>query len=340
MRRGSVFRRWDRQPDNVLVGKDGRARVADFGLARDESGELVPPISAVLESSPSLLASPITVAGAILGTPAYMSPEQHRGLPADSRSDQFSFCAALYEALYRQRPFAGETFAELQKQVLAGALRVPHNTELPPQVFEALARGLAVDPAQRFPSMRELLAAIGLDLERDPAALTARSRRSFFGPVLLMLVCAGTLIRVLTTSTALTVGHMLAAGGLLLLGTVLIALRVRNSMMRNEFHRGLVGLMLVFGSQIVAVRGVAFAVGLRVEQLVPIDLVLLAASAALLALRGLTPLWGMVGMVACASLATVVWPASSAQVAKFAYPIGGVLLLLTWNWSSKRRVAR
>src|SRR6202012_1102382 len=87
----------------------------------------------------------------------------------DSRIDQFSFCAALYEALYKELPFAGSTLSVLSVNVLAGRLRpIPHGSPVPSRIERALRRGLSVDPARRFPSMQELLAALAIDLQRDP----------------------------------------------------------------------------------------------------------------------------------------------------------------------------
>src|SRR3954468_8020130 len=83
----------DFKPTNVLVGRDGRPRVTDFGLVQD--------------------GSPGTARGAIAGTPYYMSPEQFRGEPADARSDQFSFCVALFAALHGVRPFEADALGDL-----------------------------------------------------------------------------------------------------------------------------------------------------------------------------------------------------------------------------------
>src|SRR3954469_19947733 len=93
---GMVHR--DFKPDNVLIGSDGRPRVGDFGLVS---------VTRASEGAATTEAG-TTRHGAIMGTPGYMSPEQVRGEPSDAQSDQFSFCVALYEALYGQRPFAAE----------------------------------------------------------------------------------------------------------------------------------------------------------------------------------------------------------------------------------------
>ncbi len=129
----------DFKPDNVLVDRAEVPRVADFGLAR------------VASEGPGLVA----------GTPAYMAPEQLLGAPSDAPSDQFSFCVALYAALYGQAPFAGDTFAELTHNVTTGALRAPPpRTGVPAGLHAALVAGLATDAARRHPSLDALLAAL------------------------------------------------------------------------------------------------------------------------------------------------------------------------------------
>ena len=163
-RQGLVHR--DFKPDNVLVGADGRARVLDFGLARAENQRAPELDSAQVRVSPpsSALSTSLTMAGAIMGTPAFMSPEQHLGEPTDVRSDQFSFCVALYGALYGHAPFEGLTLMELSENVIEGQLRPPPaGTPVPAWVFEALRTGLATAPDDRHPSMDTLLAALTPD---------------------------------------------------------------------------------------------------------------------------------------------------------------------------------
>jgi predicted Ser/Thr protein kinase/tetratricopeptide (TPR) repeat protein len=154
----------DFKPDNVLVGRDGRVRVLDFGLARpanliDDAGP-APDLDLEIDTDRFLRTS-LTQTGALLGTPRYMAPEQHLRRPADARTDQFSFCVALYEALYRQRPFEGETLSRLAASVTTGQIReAPPGSKVPARLRRILLRGLSVDPAQRFPSMAALLDAL------------------------------------------------------------------------------------------------------------------------------------------------------------------------------------
>jgi serine/threonine protein kinase/tetratricopeptide (TPR) repeat protein len=152
-RLGIVHR--DFKPDNVLVGDDGRVRVVDFGIAQVNQmprGSL----PSVPISDPE-----ITRTGAIMGTPVYMAPEQDLGKPVDGRSDQFSFCAALYEALFAVRPFAGDMYEDIRTHRLAGQLTTPVKAPyMLPRVRRALRRGLEREPENRHTSMDALLLAL------------------------------------------------------------------------------------------------------------------------------------------------------------------------------------
>ena len=158
--RGMVHR--DFKPENVLVDDSGRVLVADFGLV-DTSESL-----AALDGDEGVAVHErLTLGGVVAGTPAYMAPEQHRGQPVDPRADQFSFCVALYEALYGELPFAGDTRRSYVDAVTRGEIRLsPPQRSVPRWLRDTLARGLAADPEARYPSMDALLAELGADPKR------------------------------------------------------------------------------------------------------------------------------------------------------------------------------
>jgi tetratricopeptide (TPR) repeat protein/predicted Ser/Thr protein kinase len=159
----------DFKPSNAMIA-DGRVRVLDFGLCCSPS-----------EAGPE-----------VVGTPAYMPPEQFLGEPIGPASDQFSFCASLYQALYGQYPFAGESPEELCAAITGGELRSPPRAaRVPAWVGAAVVRGLQHDPRARFATMEELLRA--LDHRR------ARARMSLIATVACVVVSG--------------VGGYLSAGG-------------------------------------------------------------------------------------------------------------------------------
>ncbi|MBC8071128.1 MAG: serine/threonine protein kinase, partial [Deltaproteobacteria bacterium] len=146
----------DFKPDNVLVGvapaghTHGRVLVADFGLAGHATdtelgfsltGEPLDTIDeAGISSDPDGF---VTEVGALVGTPAYVAPEQIASSRVDARADQFAFCAALFEALYGQLPFPGGTALEVLARIAAGELVRPRNAgRTPGWVLEVLERGL------------------------------------------------------------------------------------------------------------------------------------------------------------------------------------------------------
>jgi serine/threonine-protein kinase len=157
-RAGIVHR--DFKPDNVLVGKDGRVRVTDFGLARKE-GDAPTGAAATRVRSLSL-----TSTGWVVGTPAYMSPEQLRGDAVGAAADLFSFCSALWQALYREHPFESESFDALRTSVLSGRVRDSSKGAVPAFLKRALLRGLRVNPDERYASMDDLAAALAADPAR------------------------------------------------------------------------------------------------------------------------------------------------------------------------------
>ncbi len=135
-RAGIVHR--DFKPSNVLVGDDGRAKVADFGLAH------------LVEQQPA--------AGAVHGTPAYMAPEQRRSRPVDARADQFSFCLALLETLTGENPWRTCPPVADEAQLSAPFAALPRAlAALPRPAASALQRGLRQNPEERFANMEALL---------------------------------------------------------------------------------------------------------------------------------------------------------------------------------------
>ncbi len=215
----------DFKPENVMITRTGQVRVMDFGLAREQltadapspAGQLaldagvraaaladtfdadVDPDAtaklgggagggtgdAVASASGGYLRLKLTQTGAMLGTPAYMAPEQFAGTGGDARSDQFSFCVALYEGVYGRRPFAGDNALALMSNVVAGTVtEPPADARVPSWIRRILLRGLSTDPKQRFGSMTELLAALG----HDPAV---RRRRWLTAATAALFVAGG-----------------------------------------------------------------------------------------------------------------------------------------------------
>ncbi|MEM9457501.1 MAG: protein kinase [Myxococcota bacterium] len=207
----------DFKPANMLIGHDGRTSVTDFGLARlraeaphsagsptgssagSSGGSSAgssggsPPHGVAMPTT--ALETSLTAAGVMVGTPRYMAPEQHRGDRATARSDQFSFCLALAEALCGRHPFDFDEPRELPRAVLKGSLRTAELRRLPGWIRQPLLRGLSTDPQARYPTMEPLLtalspqrrlrrrrrrqtAAAGLLLATLPAAWVYGSRRA------------------------------------------------------------------------------------------------------------------------------------------------------------------
>ncbi|MCX4247839.1 serine/threonine-protein kinase [Paraliomyxa miuraensis] len=141
----------DFKPANVLVANDQRVLVTDFGLAREAE-----PDTASL-SSGSTFSIELTAAGTVMGTPAFMSPEQLRGAVATASSDQFAFCVSLWQGLHGARPFLGQNIRELREAIEAAPPVRPPGSKIPRWLHRALLRGLDLDPDRRFPSMDALV---------------------------------------------------------------------------------------------------------------------------------------------------------------------------------------
>jgi len=184
----------DFKPHNVLRGTDGHVYVTDFGLARgqiEDGTEVVQlPLAVALDSGQrkrdSVLDSPLTQTGVLIGTPAYMAPEQFTGRVPDPKSDQFAFCVTAWEAFTGSRPFRGGTLEELEAAARGGVGEMA--VDLPPRIRAVLARGLDPDPEARWPDVPSLLAALAASFA-EPAR--PRSRRAVRIAVLLGVAAVG-----------------------------------------------------------------------------------------------------------------------------------------------------
>ncbi|MBI3073093.1 MAG: tetratricopeptide repeat protein [Deltaproteobacteria bacterium] len=148
----------DFKPDNVLVGYDGRVRVTDFGLAHSLDANASRVETTVVSGAPSTLATDVSGTGLLIGTPKFMAPEQMEQGSVDARTDVFSFCVSLFEALYGEPPYGGESLEAIQSAIRMGQIREgAPGRAVPTWLRRALVRGLSADPARRFSSMTALL---------------------------------------------------------------------------------------------------------------------------------------------------------------------------------------
>ena len=182
----------DFKPSNVLMGNKGRVMVTDFGLARARGEEEI--MDHWSSGEPGEVGGEtVTESGEVVGTPAYMSPEQLRGDPVDARSDQYAFCVALFEGLYGRRPFAHKDPRLLLDAKEEAAFEPEAAAQVPNWLYRVVHRGLAPRADDRYASMEELLHALSYD------PWQARMRFAWLG---VGAVLAATVVVVQMTSVA------------------------------------------------------------------------------------------------------------------------------------------
>jgi tetratricopeptide (TPR) repeat protein/predicted Ser/Thr protein kinase len=182
----------DFKPSNLLVGRDGRVLVTDFGLARiaaerDDREPDAAPVTVEDEVDKDMLGRTITRSDRRIGTPAYMAPEQHAGGAADARSDQFSLAVTLHEALF------GESPSVTARMRATGQAR-PARRAVPPWLVRVIARGLEPDPARRHPTVDAMVAALVRGTSRRRrwwSALVAGNAALLIGVVFVARQCGG-----------------------------------------------------------------------------------------------------------------------------------------------------
>jgi Tol biopolymer transport system component len=161
--RGIVHR--DLKPSNVMVTADVRVKVLDFGVAKLTDSTLPAADAALMPTAT------VTAEGKILGTVAYMSPEQAEGRPVDGRSDLFSLGVILYEIATGQRPFTGETSLSILSSIVKDTPKsvTEVNASLPRELGRIVRRALAKDPEQRYQTAKDLRNDL-VELQQDLSA--------------------------------------------------------------------------------------------------------------------------------------------------------------------------
>ena len=162
----------DLKPANIKLRPDGTVKVLDFGLAKLTEPGIASPSSGTVSMSPTMASPAMTHVGVILGTAAYMSPEQARGRAVDKRADIWAFGVVLYEMLVGTRPFAGDDVTEMLASIVRDA---PDLERVPMQVRRLLRKCLDKDPRRRLRDIGDVWELVDADAIIGPASASVTS---------------------------------------------------------------------------------------------------------------------------------------------------------------------
>jgi predicted Ser/Thr protein kinase len=330
----------DFKPDNTLVDGAGRVRVLDFGLARALDGAPETPAAPAPDlpiPSGGVLSTPLTNPGAFMGTPQYMAPEQLFGAEVDARTDQFGFCVAFYEALYGERPFRAATLQELAQEIERGHVQpAPPGRDVPDWLRQALLRGLSTRPADRFPSMDALLAALDQDPDRD-ARHSDRARAVAVALVALLLAGLALYARLAhpQASTPPSDGELAIAGAgmALILGGIVFFGRKR--LMASRISRQIVAALTIVFYGSLAMVWAGLRLQLPTTTIATLNVLWIGAYFLALGVV-LQRLFYVIGALGVAAGVVAVLRPDFAGPATEAFRWGAMALLL-WVWARRRR---
>ncbi|MFY0539863.1 serine/threonine-protein kinase [Nannocystis pusilla] len=269
----------DLKPDNIMIGVDGQVRVMDFGLARSSRSNEETTDPAAVNAA---LAVRVTHTGALLGTPAYMAPEQwKRGSDVGEPADQFAYCVALWEALYGERPFPGRTFAALMLAVTEGKRAEPRAPgRIPARLRRALERGLSTEPRDRWPSMVALvdeLEAISASETRLSLHIGRRGRSLSLLLYFLLTAAVAVIIFAFGDASRPTLPDVLVFTYILLLLISAAVALARRSLWSSLVNRTVAVSYVLCLVTTVVHRHFGIAFGQPLAQVFAVDLLLLAA---------------------------------------------------------------
>jgi len=311
----------DLKPDNVLIGDDGRPRIVDFGLAQ------IGPSADQASHSQGLVATP----GSIMGTPAYMAPEQWRGQTLDARSDQYAFCVALFECLYGQLPFTGTTLASLMTAVLEDPpCKVMPRTQLDAGVHAAILRGLARAPNDRWPSMEPLLEELQACIDSQLPGLLGASPLTvltFLAPVFLLLPLVWLGLELTGLVTYSPRNWLFVSGAqVLIFGSSFVLLQKPLSVLVG--HPRMVGIPVLALLFILGHRAITLVTGSSIEVMFAYDFLAIAAIASIVTYLIERSMWPMVALMLGLTATAVVFPSWSPRLwlgFTFGLPLGMLL---------------